>query len=122
MIRNFLILAALVALLAVAAPSRVHAYGAYHAGVTTVGPSGVQHYGTTTGPAGNTYTHTSSTTATPYGVQHTGTTTGTGAYGAGTVSSSSTRVYSPSVYNGYSAVGVSGTKTTTGVVRTGYVP
>jgi hypothetical protein len=120
MIRTFLSSAALV-LLALALPSQVHAYGAYHSGYTTSGPGGVQHYGSTSavGPYGGSVQHTGSTTATPYGVQHTGSTTGTGAYG-GSFSSSSSQVYSPTMHSGYSAVGVSGGGYSAGVVNTGY--
>ena len=72
MLRKILIPAALAAFLMVATSSQVHAYGAVHAGYTTVGAGGVQHYGTTTasGPYG-TATHTSSGSANAYGGERT---------------------------------------------------
>jgi hypothetical protein len=118
MIRTILIPAALAALLTLATSSQVHAYGAVHAGYTTTGAGGTQHYGSTSaaGPYGS-VSHTGSTTATPYGVQHTGSTTVDG----NTYSSSGTRAYSPSTYHGYSAVGTTGTYNAS-VTRTGYYP
>jgi hypothetical protein len=124
MTRTILTAVALAALLALAVPSKAQAYGAYHAGYTTCGAGGVQHYGSTaaTGPYGGSVSHTGSTTATPYGTAHTGTTSVTGPGGrTDTVSTTGARAYSPTMYGGYSAVGVSGTGGSAGVVRTGYV-
>jgi len=118
MFRRFLVSAFLATMLAVLTSSAAHAYGAVHRGYTSVSSTGnVQHYGSTaaSGPAGS-YSHTGSTTASGGTVAHTGSTTVTGAQG-GTYQGSSSRVYSPSAYQGYSAAGHYGTTTTTGVVR-----
>jgi hypothetical protein len=118
MFRMFLVPAFLATLLTGLTSAPAHAYGAFHAGYTTVSPTGgVQHYGATaaSGPNGS-YAHTGSTTATGGTVSHTGSTTATSASG-GTYQGSSARVYSPTTYQGYSAAGHSGTVSTTGVVR-----
>ncbi len=54
MIRQFFFLVLAAALLVLGTSSRAHAWGAYHAGYTHVGPYGVQHYGHTVaaGPYG----------------------------------------------------------------------
>jgi len=119
MFRMFLVPAFLATLLTGLTSAPAHAYGAFHAGYTTVSPTGnVQHYGATaaSGPSGS-YAHTSSTTATSSGsYAHPTRPTATGPYG-GTYQASSARLYSPTTYQGYSAAGYSATVSTTGVVR-----
>lgn len=116
MFRTFLVSTFLAIAVAALTSSSAHAYGAVHAGRTTMTPTGVQHYGATAavGPYGSA-SHTGSTTASGGTVTHTGSTSATGAYG-GAYSGSSTRTYSPTAYGGYSATGAR-TVSTTGVVR-----
>lgn len=122
MFQKFFVLAFFATILAVLTSSPAHAYGAAHSGYTAVSPTGgVQHYGSTTASgAYGSYSHTGSTTAAGGTTYHTGSTTATGAYGGNASHTSSTttsRVYSPTAYQGYSAAGHSGTVSTTGVVR-----
>ncbi len=119
MMRKILPSAAIAALLMLATSSPVRAYGAFHRGYTSVSPSGVSHYGSTTaaGPYGA-YHHTGETTVGAGGVQHYGSTTGVGGYGA--YGSTSYRNYSPAMYGGYSAAGYSGAAYSQSVMRAGY--
>jgi hypothetical protein len=121
LMRTILLSVAFAALLSLATATQVHAYGACHTGCTTCGPNGVQHSGSTTvsGPNG-TASHTGSTVSTPYGTEHTGTTTATGYGGSASYSGSTTRVYSPTTYGSYSAVGT--TSASASVTRVGVYP
>jgi hypothetical protein len=92
MMRTIAAPAILAGLLALLTAAQVHAYGAVHTGYTAVGPNGgVAHVGSTTavGPYG--------------GVAHTSSAVGVGPYGG--AYGERTTAYSPSMYNGYSAVG-----------------
>src|SRR5262249_9928567 len=69
MVRKTLIPALAAALVVLMLSSKAHAWGAYHAGYTHVGPNGVQHWG-----------HTA--VAGPYGAYSGGRAVGYGGYGA----------------------------------------
>jgi hypothetical protein len=109
MIRTILVPAALAALLALLTSSHAHAYGACHTGYTACGSNGAVHYGSTSayGAYGGSVQHTGSTSVNNGTVQHTGSTTASGAYG-GSAQVNTSRAYSPTMYNGYSAGGTSG--------------
>src|SRR5271157_3760297 len=99
MLRKTLFAALSVTLATLLLPSAAHAWGAYHAGYTHVGPTGVQHVGYTAAGGGSAY-HAGSTTAGGGSAYHAGytSTSGGSAYHAGYTSGSAYH-YSPS-YSG----------------------
>jgi hypothetical protein len=108
MLRKILFAPLAVALATLLLPSLAHAWGAYHAGYTHVGPTGVQHVGYTTTSGGGSAYHSGYTTTSGGGsAYHAGyTTTGGGsAYHAGYTTGGSAYHYSPS-YSGAAYGGV----------------
>lgn len=110
-----LAMAVFAAVVAVATPAELLAYGAAHVGYTHVGPNGVQHVGTTavSGPGGTAATHNTTAYGAGGGAYHSGTTAAATPYGAGATRTTTETTggyhYAPS-YSGYS--GATATHTT----------
>lgn len=104
MMRTFLAPAVLAALLGLLAACQAHAYGASRMKTTYVNPDNGQ---VTTDTKTNAYG--------PNGAYHGNTVSSTGPNGS--YEASSQRAYSPTMYDGYGAAGVSGSAYRAGVVR-----
>jgi hypothetical protein len=103
MLRQTLLPVLAATVVALGSPSKANAWGAYHAGYTHVGPSGVQHWGHT-GAVG------------PYGAYSGGRSFGTAGgyrYGSG-------YHYGGSAYGGYHYGGFGGASLYGGAYRAGY--
>ncbi len=111
MSRNFVTLAGLAAVLALAGAGRAHAYGAVHTGATYVAPNGsVQHSGSTTGYGpGGAYSTSHNTYSGPGGTY--GTASVTNAGGTTTAGTGGYRAYTPTAYTSYSPGGTCPTYT-----------
>jgi hypothetical protein len=121
MLRTILVPALAAALLGLLNSSQAYAWGATRS-VSYSGSGGYGSYsGTRTTTASGSYgSYSRNTTVSgtgAYGSYSRNTTvSGTGGYG-GSYSATSTRTYSPTMYNGYSAAGVTGSAYRVGVTR-----